>query len=41
MANMRISSRVCAEARALTTPTRDLHLLEHEQHEEAIMNNQL
>ena len=39
MANMRLSSRVRAGARALTTPTRDLHLLEHDDHEEVIMNN--
>ena len=39
MANTRLSSRVRAGARALTTPTRDLHLLEHDDHEEIIMNN--
>ena len=40
MANMRISSRVRAGARALTTPTRDLHRLEHEQHLTVITINQ-
>ena len=38
---MRLSSRVRAGARALTTPTRDLHRLEHEQHLTVITINQL